>query len=304
MKDLFGSLKKSSKSIINKVNKTIKSKIIKKKKTVTEATTTEATTTEATTTEATTTVPITTEATTTVPITTEATTTVPITTIATTTIPITTIATTTTEATTTQPEIIIPITTIPITTIPITTIPTTISQTVTPLNVIQQAINTWDTTKIPAGTIYNSITKNVNVINEDNNIQKPTIKNGETYCYRDVETMKIICDNSIGSVDYNFKNPSSYQLNLSLIEVNNMNKVTTPLFETPYNQVKYCKLLCHRNSICQGFKSVYDTEKNSYYCDFYKTKINFTNNLKETSVLKGLVRPNTEYSTGNWSYLT
>jgi len=173
-------------------------------------------------------------------------------------------STSTTIPETTIPETTIPVTTIPATTIPATTIPvTTIPATTTTIPIRTTTTIPATTTTIPATTTTKSNTNNIS-----------------NYCYRDVNSNKIVCDNSVGLIDYTFKNPSSYVLNLSGSQVISNNKIITPMFQSQDEQTKYCTLVCSRNDACQGFKSTYDTGSNSYYCDFYKPSINIKNVLQ------------------------
>jgi hypothetical protein len=187
-----------------------------------------------------------------------------------TTIPETTIPETTIPETT-IPETTIPVTTIPATTIPATTIPvTTIPATTTTIPIRTTTTIPATTTTIPATTT--TIPATTTTKSNTNNISN--------YCYRDVNSNKIVCDNSVGLIDYTFKNPSSYVLNLSGSQVISNNKIITPMFQSQDEQTKYCTLVCSRNDACQGFKSTYDTGSNSYYCDFYKPSINIKNVLQ------------------------
>ena len=186
-----------------------------------------------------------------------------------------------TSTSTTIPETTIPETTIPETTIPEITIPastttipantkTTIPATTTTIPANTRTTIPATTTTIPATTTTIPVTTTT----------KSNTNNVSNYCYRDINSNKIVCDNSVGLIDYTFKNPSSYVLNLSGSQVVSNNKIITPMFQSQDEQTKYCTLVCSRNDACQGFKSTYDTGSNSYYCDFYKPSINIKNVLQ------------------------
>ena len=181
-----------------------------------------------------------------------------------------------TSTSTTIPETTIPETTIPEITIPAstTTIPantkTTIPATTTTIPANTRTTIPATTTTIPATTTTIPVTTTT----------KSNTNNVSNYCYRDINSNKIVCDNSVGLIDYTFKNPSSYVLNLSGSQVVSNNKIITPMFQSQDEQTKYCTLVCSRNDACQGFKSTYDTGSNSYYCDFYKPSINIKNVLQ------------------------
>jgi hypothetical protein len=143
------------------------------------------------------------------------------------------------------------------------TIPANANTTISTTTTTTVPVTTTTTTTVPATTTTKSNTNNVS-----------------NYCYRDINSNKIVCDYSVGLIDYTFKNPSSYVLNLSASQVISNNKIITPIFQSQDEQTRYCTLVCSRNDTCQGFKSTYDTSSNSYYCDFYKPNINIKNVLQ------------------------
>jgi len=119
---------------------------------------------------------------------------------------------------------------------------------------------------------------------------------GTNYCYKDQTTNSIICETNVGSIDYTFKSPKTFTMNMSASNVVQNSKITIPIFIGLDYQTKYCSLICSRNQACQGFKSKYDLNNNNYYCDFYKSNI-----LVDKETLGA--PPNMSYGSSSWSYI-
>ena len=185
------------------------------------------------------------------------------------------------------------------------TIPTTVPSTSTISATVPLA------TSNPAGIPL--IPNSKNVLDNKSQITYPnvnptnyipaTIPKYDTYCYRDPDTQKIVCNNSIGFIDYAFKYPSSYQLNLSVNRTIQEKKIIIPIFNNVETQVNYCNLICQRNKVCQGYKTTYDTDNKQYYCDFYRSNLNIINNLLAVpeNTQKIIDKPEPVSSNGKWS---
>jgi hypothetical protein len=249
---------------------------------------------------------------------------------------ITTVPTTVQETTTTVPTT----TTTPVpTTVQTTTVPSTQPTTVlstqpttvltTVPTTVQRTVPTTVQTTIPSTSTANTVpiaTSNPagiplipnsrDVLDNKSQIIYPninptnyvptTIPKHDTYCYRDPDTQRIVCNNSIGFIDYAFKYPSSYQLNLSINRTMQETKIINPIFNNADTQVNYCNLICQRNTICQGYKATYDTDNKQYYCDFYRSNLNIINNLLAIpeNTQKKIDNPEPISSNGKWSSYT
>lgn len=246
----------------------------------------------------------------------------------TTTLPITFPQTTITTVTTTIPQTsTIPTTTLTRTlpqtttgltnTLPTTTITSTqptINTTTTPtIQGISPQVTQPITSSIPSGIPL--IRNSTMVLDNTSKITYPNITTTnyiprnttrtDTFCFRDPDTDKIVCNNTLGFVDYAFKNPNSYQLNLSVSRVEREKTVINPIFTNVETQINYCNLLCKRNGLCQGFKTTYDENNRQYFCDFYRSNLNVINNLlQNTDTSQRKIRnPQPLTTSGNWSNL-
>jgi hypothetical protein len=92
----------------------------------------------------------------------------------------------------------------------------------------------------------------------------------DMYCYRDADN-KLACDNKFGLADYTYKNPKTYTMNLQVEKI--------PVFIGQNYQVNYCKIMCNKNQSCYGFKSIYNTNNNTYSCEFYKPNVDLSSKL-------------------------